>query len=229
MLVNYDGVRDLNSRAGQNRNQVQTVSNRLVTETAALRFGYNKVFYFITPQLAGFNVRLKAILGWAAIMNVRLCKRPVLSINQLRLLSAASLLSFASICCAGPADEPFYHQLIDLNDRPGYQPTRSFTIVTDAENGNRLVAEDDPDLRFNIMWMDQYQPGYRMRKNGAAFGHIIRGYAKSLYKSYRSNQAGSNDFLPSAEGTGSVGNLTDTDYDLRISDDEVKVGVKYTY
>lgn len=162
-------------------------------------------------------------------MNVRPCTRPASSIIQLRLLSAATLLGFASLCCAGPADEPFYHQLIDLKDRPGYQPTRSFIIVTDAEQGNKLVAEDDPDLRFNILWMDQYQPGYRIRKNGAAFGHIIRSYAKTLYKSYRSNKAGTADFLPNAEGNGSVGNLTDTDYDLRLSDDEIKVGIKYSY
>lgn len=159
-------------------------------------------------------------------LSVKCIGQPV---RQLRQLSAIGLLACAGLCCAGPAEEPFYHQLIDLKDRPGYQPTRTFTIVTDAENGNRLVAEDDPDLRFNILWMDQYQPGYRSRKGGAAFGQIVRGYAKALYKSYRSNRAGGDSFLPSAEGTGKVGNLTDTDYDLRLSDDEVKIGIKYSY
>jgi hypothetical protein len=162
-------------------------------------------------------------------MNTRTAKRSANAICQLRSLSAVSLLGFASLCCAGPADEPFYHQLIDLKDRAGYQPTRSFTIVTDADHGNRLVAEDDPDLRFNVMWMDQYQPGYKTRKGGAVFGHMLRAYAKGLYQSYRSNKHSDMGFLPSADGSGSVGNLTDTDYDLRISDDEVKIGVKYTY
>jgi hypothetical protein len=146
-----------------------------------------------------------------------------------RLTTTFGLLACASLCSAGPADEPFYHQLIDLKERTDYQPTRTFTIVTDAENGNRLVAEDDPDLRFNLMWMDQYQPGYKFRKGGAAFGQILRGYVKNIYKSYRTNKGVGNDFLPNAEGTGSVGDMTSTDYDLRFSGDEVKIGVKYTY
>ena len=169
-------------------------------------------------------------------MSVHVVMRRVNSFNQLRQrsallrqMAATSLIGFASLCSAGPAEEPFYHQLIDLKDRPGYQPTRSFAIVTDAEHGNRLVAEDDPDLRFNILWMDQYQPGYRTRNGGAALGQVLRNYAKSLYKSYRANKVSPDSALPDSEGTGSVGDMTNTDYDLRINGDEVKFGIKYTY
>lgn len=144
-------------------------------------------------------------------------------------VAGVSALFFSGTCQAGPKEEPFYHQLIDLKDRDGYQPTRSFTIVTDAEHGNQLVAEDDPDLRFNLMWMDRYQPGYKERRGGAAFGQIFRSYAKSLYKAYRANHNGDNSLLPDGEGRGSVGYTTDMDYDLRVSGDEVKVGFKYSY
>ena len=151
-------------------------------------------------------------------------------ICALILIATGLSLSCLSVTCqAGPKEEPFYHQLIDLKDRDGYQPTRTFTIVTDAEHGNQLVAEDDPDLRFNLMWMDRYQPGYKERKGGAAIGQIFRSYAKSLYKSYRANHNGESNVLPDGEGRGSVGYTTDMDYDLRISGDEVKVGFKYTY
>lgn len=146
-----------------------------------------------------------------------------------QLLTAICLLLATILCHAGAADQPFYHQLLKLQDPDGYSPTRTFTIITDAENGNRLVAEDDPDLRFNQIWMDQYQPGYRTTRGGAAFGQILRTYAKSLYKSYRSNHSASISALPDAEGHGSIGNLTDTDYDLRINDGEFKVGFRYSY
>lgn len=154
--------------------------------------------------------------------------RVVRSFGSALSLFICGLFGASSTCQAGPAEEPFYHQFIDLKARADYQPTRSFTIITDGEHGNRLVAEDDPDLRFNVMWMDQYQPGYKIRKGGAAFGQIFRTYVRSLYDSYRSNHNNMS-FLPSPQGQGGMGYSTNMDYDLRISDDEFKVGFKYSY
>lgn len=153
----------------------------------------------------------------------------LLSLLPLRLLAATCFLVATSFCHAGPTDLPFYHQLIKLQDPTGYSPTRTFTIVTDAEHGNQLVAEDDPDLRFNMAWMAQYQPGYKATRGGAAFGQILRTYATSLYKAYRANHSEFSSALPDADGHGSIGNLSDTDYDLRIGDGEFKIGFRHSY
>ena len=150
------------------------------------------------------------------------------SIGSAIFVCACALMGIGANCQAGSAEEPFYHQFIDLKARTDYQPTRTFTIVTDTEHGNRLVAEDDPDLRFNIMWMDQFQPGYKTRRGGAAFGQLFRSYVRSLYQSYRNNQI-SNSLTPGAAQQGDRSDKADTDYDLRISEDEVKIGIKYSY
>lgn len=140
---------------------------------------------------------------------------------------AFGLLGFCVGALAQPAEEAFYRQFIRFGDHNGYQPTRTFTIVIDAEQGSRLVAEDDPDLDFNMAWMDQFQPGYKSRNGGAALGVLLRGYARSLFESYRSNNQGGG-VTPGTEDTDiNFGN--DVEYDLRLKSDEVRVGVKYAF
>ena len=147
----------------------------------------------------------------------------------------AALLSQSSLADAlsRVRDDAFYHQLIKLPESDGYLPTRSFTIIVDTERGNQLVAADDPNLRFNMLWIEQFKPGYRTRRGGAAVGMLFRSYLKSAYKSYRTNNSQSMAFPSQGEALESndeVGSFTDSlDYKLRISGDEVRLKLQYTY
>jgi len=133
-------------------------------------------------------------------------------------------------CQAAENDDAFYHQLQKTHTPDGYQPTRSFTIVTDAEHGNQLVAEDDPNLRFNLAWMQQFQPGYKARRGGSAFGEIFRSYLKTAYKSYRDHNAQSMSALPDENGSGKTHSFaTDIDYNVKVTSDEVRFKVGYSF
>lgn len=142
-----------------------------------------------------------------------------------------SLCQADSVKPAKPVDDAFYHQLMKLPQHDGYSPTRSFTIVTDAEHGNRLVAEDDPNLRFNLLWMEQFRPGYKARTGGSAVGEIFRTYIKSAYKTYRARNAQGTTALPDENGSLRRGsNYTgEMDYNVRVTDDEVRLKVQYNY
>lgn len=142
----------------------------------------------------------------------------------------AAGLGLSQTCHAAPPDDAFYHQLLKMRTPEGYQPTRNFTIVTDAERGNQLVADDDANLRFNLMWMQQFQPGYRARHGGSAFGEIFRSYVKGAYKSYRERNAQAMSAMPDENGSGRTSAFTrDIDYNLKLTDDEVRFKVEYTY
>ncbi len=78
-----------------------------------------------------------------------------------------------------------------------------------------------------MAWMDQFQPGYKSRNGGAALGVLLRGYARSLFESYRGNNQG-NSLIPNADDE-SLNFGGDVEYDLRLKSDEVLVGVKYTF
>ncbi|MFT3930442.1 MAG: hypothetical protein QM709_09130 [Spongiibacteraceae bacterium] len=131
-------------------------------------------------------------------------------------------------------DDAFYQQLIKLPDSSGYTPTRAFTIIVDTDRGNQLVAADDPNLRFNMLWMEQFKPGYRTRRGGAAFGALFRSYVKTAYKSYRANNSQSmSAFSTSNESSDSIDaalSFSDSmDYKLKISGDEVRLKLQYNY
>lgn len=146
------------------------------------------------------------------------------------LLFCVATLGFSQTCQAAPPDDAFYHQLLKMRTPEGYQPTRSFTIVTDEDNGNQLVADDDPNLRFNLMWMQQFQPGYKARHGGSAFGAIFRSYVKTAYKSYRDRNAQTMSALPDENGSVKSESFTrDIDYNLKLTDDEVRFKVEYSY
>jgi hypothetical protein len=186
--------------------------------------------HHLPVPLSGFSRRRTPIKG------IRF-SRPALGWQALRAgwqtLGAAAFgcaTLFAPTTAAGPAEEPFYHQFLDLKTDNGYRPTRTFTIITDPNHGNRLVAEDDPDLQFNVLWLDQYQDGYKTRDGGSALGYMLREYLKSAYKSYRERNAQRLSALPDEKGNGSItGFEGEMHYRLRWSDDEVKVGVEYNY
>jgi hypothetical protein len=131
-------------------------------------------------------------------------------------------------------DDAFYRQLLKLPDSHGYLPTRSFTIIVDTEHGNQLVAQDDSNLRFNLLWMQQFQPGYRSNRGGSAFGEIFRSYLKSAYKSFREHNAQSMSALPDENGSiharQDAANFIDAmDYNFKVTGDEVRFKVEYNY
>lgn len=145
-------------------------------------------------------------------------------------LCTAAVCSIAPATEAAPPDDAFYHQLLKMRTPAGYQPTRTFTIVIDTENGNQLVAEDDAHLRFNLLWMQQFQPGYKARHGGSAFGEIFRSYVKTAYKSYRDSNAQSMAALPDENGSVKSRSFArDVDYNLKVTDDEVRFKVEYSY
>ena len=157
-------------------------------------------------------------------------RRSTLVASLCTAATLAAALGLPQTCHAGKPDDAFYHQLLKMRTPEGYQPTRSFTIVTDEERGNQLVAEDDTNLRFNLMWMQQFQPGYKSRQGGSAFGEIFRSYVKSAYKSYRDRNAQALSALPDENGSGRASAFTrDVDYNLKLTDDEVRLKVQYTY
>lgn len=116
-----------------------------------------------------------------------------------------------------------------MDPRPGYRPTRSYTVVRDA-TGDRLVARDDPQLAFNLLWLEQHDPAYRYREGGAAFGKLVRSLLKNAWRNYREDHAQQLAGAPDAEGNGSLERFSeDTDYRLRWSDDEVTIAVEYAF
>lgn len=130
-------------------------------------------------------------------------------------------------------DDAFYHQLIKLPESDGYLPTRSFTIIVDTDRGNQLVAEDDPNLRFNMLWMEQFKPGYRTRRGGAAFGMMFRTYLQNVYKAYRERDDQALGAFPNSNGAATNDDERDIaealDYGLKLTGDEVRFKVQYNY
>lgn len=123
----------------------------------------------------------------------------------------------------------FYQQLIDLEAPRQYVPTRTFTVIRD-ESGDRLVADDDAQLQFNMLWLRQYEEGYRYREGGAALGRLVRTYLKNAWRNYRSSHAQLLSAAPDENGSGGLGAFsTDMEYRLRWSDDEVTLGLEYRY
>ncbi|MDB6060634.1 MAG: hypothetical protein JWM78_737 [Verrucomicrobiaceae bacterium] len=139
--------------------------------------------------------------------------------------------SFSSSISAKPKDDAFYHQLLKLPESKGYQPTRTFTIVTDAEHGNRLVAEDDPNLRFNLLWMEQFRPGYQSKSGGSALGEVFRSYVKTAYKAYRSRNAQGSNMLPDENGSlrSKSSYSGEMDYNVKVSGDEIRLKAQYSF
>jgi len=134
--------------------------------------------------------------------------------------------------CSAQAEPPgsaFYQQLLKTPVQQGYQPTRTFTIIADQEHGNQLVAVDDVDLRFNVLWMEQYQPGYKSRSGGAALGEVVRGYLRSAYKSLRSHHAQTLSSLPDENGMGRMQPSSDVEYHLNWNGGDFKLGIEYEF
>ncbi len=146
-------------------------------------------------------------------------------------LLGSALCEAAPDPLANPNNEAFYHQLLKLPESTGYRPTRTFTIVTDPEHGDRLVAEDDPNLRFNLLWMEQFRPGYQSRNGGAALGEVFRSYVKTAYKAYRARNAQSSSVLPDENGSmrSKSAYSGEMDYNVKLTTDELRFKVQYSF
>jgi hypothetical protein len=169
-------------------------------------------------------------------MRIHVCRvESIRRIAAIVFACGAAFLSQSSVAdsLSRVRDDAFYHQLIKLPESDGYLPTRSFTIIVDTERGNQLVAEDDPNLRFNMLWMEQFKPGYKTRRGGAAFGMLFRSYVREAYKSYRANNSQSMMAFPNESESldnDAVGSLADSiDYKLRISGDSIRLKLEYHY
>lgn len=151
----------------------------------------------------------------------------------LGVLFAVLALVLSGKSNAESRNEAFYNQLLKLPASNGYHPTRSFTIITDAEHGNRLVAEDDENLRFNLLWMEHFRPGYRTTRGGAALGEIVRTYLKSIYKSYRERNSDSAMLAALPDENGELGSSYldggEMDYGLKVTEKELRLSLQYRY
>lgn len=171
-------------------------------------------------------------LGFITVF--RAISATLLAIAGLSLPSFCNADSLNSPHLNAPQNDAFYHQLLKLPDDKGYLPTRSFTVIVDTEHGNQLVAEDDPNLRFNLLWMEQFKAGYRVSRGGSAFGELFRSYIKTAYKAYRERNAQSMAAMPDENGSlhakDNANNFIDAmDYNLKVTGDEVRFKIEYNY
>lgn len=92
-------------------------------------------------------------------------------------------------------------------------------------NQNLPTVGQDDDLIFHYAWMQQYSDDYRYREGGAALGRMLRISAQSLYDQHlrrpRSHQGGNDDIVDSFG--------SDVEYNLRMSGDEIKLGIEYDF
>lgn len=131
---------------------------------------------------------------------------------------------------ADNTDAEFYHQLLKIPQATGYQPTRNFTIIIDTDHGNQLIADDDASLRFNQLWIQQFQPGNQYRHGGAAFGEVFRSFFKQIYRNYRESHAQDLSAYPDENGSIKHNSYsTSMDYNIKVSDDEVRFKIQYSY
>lgn len=128
-----------------------------------------------------------------------------------------------------PALAPFYTQLQNsyrLSDRSRELSLLQRVIPAQINfDTSPINAEEDDDLAFNYLWMQQHQQGYKHKNGGAAFGKLLRMGVKQWYQSYRGNS--------SAGGNVTDEDITSTlskmDYRLKVSGDKVKLGVEYEF
>ena len=123
---------------------------------------------------------------------------------------------------------PFYRQLLpaDTDNRQSSAPNllQQVTASDAMFDAFPTDREQDNDLAFNYLWMQQYQHGYEQKNGGAAVGRLLRMGVKSIYNAYTGTTPSSTesreDFTRST---------ADLDYRLRLSQDKVKFGIKYEF
>ncbi|ARN75380.1 hypothetical protein [Oceanicoccus sagamiensis] len=162
---------------------------------------------------------------------------PKLSIGFVITLALAAISTSATAVAEG-----LYLAPDQATSTAFYQQFRQ-TSSNRANNGSKSLLEQvmpkrvlleplvdthdqEDDLAFNYLWLQQHQQGYSRREGGAAAGKLLRMGIKSLYKSYsgsgtiNTNNHDDSDFKSKA---------ADVDYRLRLSSDKVKLKVEYEF
>ncbi len=132
---------------------------------------------------------------------------------------------------SNPSSTPFYQQLRryrsnstpDSNQRDSlYDRASSKFSIFDT-----LVIhpDEEEDVGFNYLWMQQQQLGYRHRDGSNAVGKLFKMSLKALYKGYYGRNSGGS--ITSDDDFSS--SFSDLDYRMSVSDDKIKVGVKYEF
>lgn len=142
------------------------------------------------------------------------------------------LVLLGTTACAEPnASGPlFYQQLIDLNTRfHAHAPSRTPILISAANGPTQWLAEHDPHLAFDLLWLEQHRDGYRYREGGAALGKLFRSLLRQAWDNYRDDGGSFLSVVPDTADRAARAYRPGTRYDLRISDDEVELGFEYRW
>ena len=91
---------------------------------------------------------------------------------------------------------------------------------------NQAILEQDKHLRFNQIWMDQYQNSQRHKSGGAALGKIFRISVGHLYDRFRTN---TKPIVINHHQNLNFENEPAIDYRLRVSNSKVKMKMEYKF
>lgn len=110
-------------------------------------------------------------------------------------------------------------------------PSEIYDHMTQSD---QLAFENDDDLLFNYLWLEQHQQHYKYRTNGGAAKRLLRRSVESLYKAdikYHGNSEKSTRDLHKKELNHGVKDFfaNDLSYRLRLRTSIIKVGVEYEF
>ncbi len=119
---------------------------------------------------------------------------------------------------------PFYYQLHQFKSG-NIQADQSsllnkISLDTNTFNAIPMTRNQEDDLAFNYLWMQQYQQDYEYKDGGAAIGKLLRMGLKSMYRRNNASLSSENDFSSS---------YSSFDYHLRLSGNKFKIGLEYDF
>jgi hypothetical protein len=129
---------------------------------------------------------------------------------------------------------PFHSQFIPQETTPAwYKPTIKITVsnIHDADQQELgWYSDENPNTRFNQLWLNESQPGYRSVEGSKVLNRMLQFSFKKAYKKYRSENVDMFKQLPNEEGNGRMKNWdAEMEYTIRASDDSIKMGMEYKY
>lgn len=148
------------------------------------------------------------------------------------LLFCHSIYSFADSKTASL--RPFHNQFIPQRTTPAwYKPTIQITVsnIADADKqGLGWYSDENPNTRFNQLWLNENRPGYRSVEGSKVLNRMLQFSFKKAYKKYRSENVDMFKQLPNEEGNGRMKDWdAEMEYTIRASDDSIKMGMEYKY
>ena len=108
-------------------------------------------------------------------------------------------------------------------------PATASETLLDAENTqllNQAYLANDPQLKFNQLWLRQNSDDYSHRSGGAALGKLFRMVLRNWYEQNNSSKA---TIIINHHQNRFAENELNTDYNLRLSNDKIhlKMEIKY--